>query len=178
MSIKSNFSLFIHECRLWRGYALYECLLAIGCTCVGVGLLRELGRLTARADDTAVTYKPLQRWRLRLHIVSAVQQTITANQLFTENKAQLTQKQCTSTSINQILPKTRFPGQHFVARLGWNPELWTAKLGPKKLETPFYRVIHNIFRHIDPFRRINLSLIHIWRCRRSTLCRSRWSPYH
>ena len=25
---------------------------------------------------------------------------------------------------------------------------------------------------------IHLSLIHIWRCRRSTLCRSRWSPYH
>ena len=25
---------------------------------------------------------------------------------------------------------------------------------------------------------ITLSLIHIWRCRRSTLCRSRWSPYH
>ena len=25
---------------------------------------------------------------------------------------------------------------------------------------------------------IKLSLIHIWRCRRSTLCRSRWSPYH
>ena len=25
---------------------------------------------------------------------------------------------------------------------------------------------------------IDLSLIHIWRCRRSTLCRSRWSPYH
>ena len=24
----------------------------------------------------------------------------------------------------------------------------------------------------------SLSLIHIWRCRRSTLCRSRWSPYH
>ena len=24
----------------------------------------------------------------------------------------------------------------------------------------------------------HLSLIHIWRCRRSTLCRSRWSPYH
>ena len=27
-------------------------------------------------------------------------------------------------------------------------------------------------------QRIKLSLIHIWRCRRSTLCRSRWSPYH
>ena len=25
---------------------------------------------------------------------------------------------------------------------------------------------------------VQLSLIHIWRCRRSTLCRSRWSPYH
>ena len=27
-------------------------------------------------------------------------------------------------------------------------------------------------------RDFDLSLIHIWRCRRSTLCRSRWSPYH
>ena len=26
--------------------------------------------------------------------------------------------------------------------------------------------------------KVELSLIHIWRCRRSTLCRSRWSPYH
>ena len=25
---------------------------------------------------------------------------------------------------------------------------------------------------------LGLSLIHIRRCRRSTLCRSRWSPYH
>ena len=25
---------------------------------------------------------------------------------------------------------------------------------------------------------IKLSLIHIWRCRRSYACRSRWSPYH
>ena len=25
---------------------------------------------------------------------------------------------------------------------------------------------------------LGLSLIHICRCRRSTLCRSRWSPYH
>ena len=27
-------------------------------------------------------------------------------------------------------------------------------------------------------RTIYLSLIHIWRCRRSYACRSRWSPYH
>ena len=25
---------------------------------------------------------------------------------------------------------------------------------------------------------LNLSLIHIWRCRRDPQCRSRWSPYH
>ena len=30
----------------------------------------------------------------------------------------------------------------------------------------------------DEDRLVYLSLIHIWRCRRSTLCRSRWSPYH
>ena len=29
-----------------------------------------------------------------------------------------------------------------------------------------------------PKKVLFLSLIHIWRCRRSTLCRSRWSPYH
>ena len=29
-----------------------------------------------------------------------------------------------------------------------------------------------------PWPKPHLSLIHIWRCRRSTLCRSRWSPYH
>ena len=28
------------------------------------------------------------------------------------------------------------------------------------------------------FKVAELSLIHIWRCRRSTLCRSRWSTYH
>ena len=31
---------------------------------------------------------------------------------------------------------------------------------------------------IGPGVVVNLSLIHICRCRRSTLCRSRWSPYH
>ena len=28
------------------------------------------------------------------------------------------------------------------------------------------------------YGKLNLSLIHIWRCRRSYACRSRWSPYH
>ena len=34
------------------------------------------------------------------------------------------------------------------------------------------------FINISHFFFTPLSLIHIWRCRRSTLCRSRWSPYH
>ena len=29
-----------------------------------------------------------------------------------------------------------------------------------------------------PAQVIYLSLIHIWRCRRNSACRSRWSPYH
>ena len=29
-----------------------------------------------------------------------------------------------------------------------------------------------------PRKVLNLSLIHIWRCRRYAVCRSRWSPYH
>ena len=35
----------------------------------------------------------------------------------------------------------------------------------------------NMYTFILPWRQ-NLSLIHIWRCRRSYACRSRWSPYH
>ena len=31
---------------------------------------------------------------------------------------------------------------------------------------------------IDMAKEICLSLIHIWRCRRYAVCRSRWSPYH
>ena len=34
------------------------------------------------------------------------------------------------------------------------------------------------FRLFHKLSLMHLSLIHIWRCRRSTLCRSRWSPYH
>ena len=42
-------------------------------------------------------------------------------------------------------------------------------------------VLGNVIRFVLNTDRLTLSclsLIHIWRCRRSTLCRSRWSPYH
>ena len=35
-----------------------------------------------------------------------------------------------------------------------------------------------LYHHCFRWPAFFLSLIHIWRCRRSTLCRSRWSPYH
>ena len=46
--------------------------------------------------------------------------------------------------------------------------------------------LDKLFHHIDIMWRcfkcylfqLYLSLIHIWRCRRYSLCRSRWSPYH
>ena len=38
-------------------------------------------------------------------------------------------------------------------------------------------IVHTIC-DILTLKLFRLSLIHIWRCRRSTLCRSRWSPYH
>ena len=34
------------------------------------------------------------------------------------------------------------------------------------------------FNPAPPGYFVSLSLIHIWRCRRYSLCRSRWSPYH
>ena len=39
-------------------------------------------------------------------------------------------------------------------------------------------VIHNICNIMICDTDTYLSLIHIWRCRRYSLCRSRWSPYH
>ena len=40
------------------------------------------------------------------------------------------------------------------------------------------KLSHSILYFPTSFEHRPLSLIHIWRCRRSTLCRSRWSPYH
>ena len=40
------------------------------------------------------------------------------------------------------------------------------------------RKVRHVGRHSERHTGSVLSLIHIWRCRRSTLCRSRWSPYH
>ena len=52
----------------------------------------------------------------------------------------------------------------------------------QKHAKPHYPRVHaRIWFHITPYDEklmYNLSLIHIWRCRRIERCRSRWSPYH
>ena len=45
---------------------------------------------------------------------------------------------------------------------------------PRRLQIEFSQIIQKITAETGKA----LSLIHICRCRRSTLCRSRWSPYH
>ena len=50
----------------------------------------------------------------------------------------------------------------------------SANLSNEKIETQNI----NYFVKMSMSSPISLSLIHIWRCRRYSLCRSRWSPYH
>ena len=42
----------------------------------------------------------------------------------------------------------------------------------------FVLLEHTLFWVNSVYSVCVLSLIHIWRCRRDVLCRSRWSPYH
>ena len=48
--------------------------------------------------------------------------------------------------------------------------IWTSS----KFQLPRARIFHHERKQAVH----TLSLIHIWRCRRSYACRSRWSPYH
>ena len=57
---------------------------------------------------------------------------------------------------------------NIVPRIG----LGTYNMSSEEAEEMTYAAIDYGYRHID------LSLIHIWRCRRLYSCRSRWSPYH
>ena len=56
----------------------------------------------------------------------------------------------------------------------WATVLFRATLRTAELPCCFELLSEQLSYHAV----LSLSLIHIWRCRRSTLCRSRWSPYH
>ena len=52
---------------------------------------------------------------------------------------------------------------------------------PKGVQPPSFRPMSVVAKQLHRSRchlARRLSLIHIWRCRRSYACRSRWSPYH
>ena len=62
----------------------------------------------------------------------------------------------------------------------WNQYVLPASLGPlyptsRPLDSEYFYLLWSLRYSLAS---TVLSLIHIWRCRRSTLCRSRWSPYH
>ena len=73
-------------------------------------------------------------------------------------------------------------------QFSWSFSQWFSPLHYTSLKRYFSRTIAVVQEmktnsptpksNIISFVSQGLSLIHIWRCRRSTLCRSRWSPYH
>ena len=56
--------------------------------------------------------------------------------------------------------------------------IFPGKICRSKLQFFFFFLIVLLGPDQDSTEGILLSLIHIWRCRRDVLCRSRWSPYH
>ena len=76
-----------------------------------------------------------------------------------------------NTSANVYMSVYQFTSHLLYTTLWQEPSHWSAivqqLLGFPCKGTVSYQVLVQ-----------SLSLIHIWRCRRSTLCRSRWSPYH
>ena len=72
-----------------------------------------------------------------------------------------------------------FTGESICERI-LNTGQYFVKVGAKNIVAPYSRTqcICASFIEFLPRDALLLSLIHIWRCRRSYACRSRWSPYH
>ena len=70
----------------------------------------------------------------------------------------------------------------------WANNIWSNKHLSKQQNTKSndrrtdkWKTICSLFfkgGHKNKIELVGLSLIHIWRCRRYAVCRSRWSPYH
>eukprot|EP00826_Nyctotherus_ovalis_P017909 TRINITY_DN15300_c0_g1_i1.p2 TRINITY_DN15300_c0_g1~~TRINITY_DN15300_c0_g1_i1.p2 ORF type:complete len:100 (-),score=2.79 TRINITY_DN15300_c0_g1_i1:17-316(-) len=78
---------------------------------------------------------------------------------------------CSFSILQQISHAIRERQKRFISSLDNKLESVITQLDidPKQILTR---------KHVKLILEILLSLIHICRCRRSTLCRSRWSPYH
>ena len=77
----------------------------------------------------------------------------------------VTENQDISTSAPKIRRQNKYSNSHITRRTLLDDENWQMPLPNCIVDWLYWLYLF-------------LSLIHIWRCRRSTLCRSRWSPYH
>ena len=60
----------------------------------------------------------------------------------------------------------------------WLSNISSDLLIPLQLNLVWWHIINSWIVLWKDWLALLLSLIHIWRCRRDVLCRSRWSPYH
>ena len=85
---------------------------------------------------------------------------------------------CISESINLKMDDTKIKNRCWNAKCTW--KLKSSGYSRYTFQTK-WKVCRNEIQSnsiILTFPPCKLSLIHIWRCRRYSLCRSRWSPYH
>ena len=74
-------------------------------------------------------------------------------------------------------------GDHVIVETARGIEYGKVVLAPREVGEedvvhPLKEVLRVATKEDDEREAQNLSLIHIWRCRRYAVCRSRWSPYH
>ena len=95
-----------------------------------------------------------------------------SSSLFRKKSTYPTERVCFEIFSNFMGPNQKFGKQPSI--LHWT--FWQ-----KHIRTKVFIEPGTGLSNVQPgllFLKLDLSLIHIWRCRRSTLCRSRWSPYH
>ena len=121
-------------------------------------------------------------WNNRLNWTDKIQYNLVICPVNIHNHTQFATQ---STQIIQTRPKkydfaVPVRIKAIVARSRWDHAqviLWNLLIRPTRYVWPSEGRI-GVRRALVHLTVAKLSLIHIWRCRRSTLCRSRWSPYH
>ena len=139
---------------------------------------------TSWAQHGAVN-KKFHTW---LHIIGC-SQNITIQKYPQNQNYQVICIKCT-WNINKFCVYTWVLSPRYFIRYMQVPKIWKIMKSeivqvPSILDKgyPTYSdfVLHvniHIFHRYSHWSILNLSLIHIWRCRRWRSCRSRWSPYH
>ena len=108
---------------------------------------------------------PLKTKYRQLHMYMHMQKTLThakSNPTVASHRVVRRQTRTTTGS-----PFAMFLSKHLVAKGHEDPKCRT-----------FLLLFSAFHLFLQEERNNSLSLIHIWRCRRNSACRSRWSPYH